>query len=131
VRFIVADLFQEDFSDATVVTLYMGQDVNLRLRPKLLRVLKPGTRIASFCFDMGEWKPDSVSTFGREDAYFLGCPANVSGKWVWTEGRGRSRVRWEMELKQAFQEVSGQAIRNGSPFPARSEAQRRRDTLQS
>ena len=119
VRFIVADLFQEDFSEATVVTLYMAQDVNLRLRPKLLRELKPGTRIASFNFDMGEWKPDSVSTFGREDAYFWVVPANVSGKWVWTEGRGRSRVRWEMELKQAFQEVSGQVSLNGRPFPLR------------
>jgi len=119
VRFIVADLFQEDFSEATVVTLYMGQDVNLRLRPKFLRVLKPGTRIASFSFDMGEWKPDAVSTFGREDAYFWVVPANASGKWVWTEGKGRSIVRWELELKQAFQEVSGQVSRNGRPYALR------------
>lgn len=119
VRFIVADIFQEDFSEATVVTLYMGQDVNLRLRPKLLRLLKPGTRIASFSFDMGEWKPDAVSTFGREDAYFWVVPANASGKWVWTEGRGRSKVQWELKLIQAFQEISGQVSRNGRPFPLR------------
>lgn len=117
VRFIVADIFQEDFSEATVVTLYMGQDVNLRLRPKLLRLLKPGTRIASFSFDMGEWKPDAVSTFGREDAYLWVVPANASGKWVWTEGKGRSKVRWELEMKQAFQEISGRVSRNGRHFP--------------
>jgi hypothetical protein len=119
VRFIVADIFTEDFSEATVLTLYMGQDVNLRLRPKLLRELKPGTRIASFSFDMGEWKPDAVTSFGREDAYFWVVPANASGKWIWTEGKGRAKVRWEMELKQVFQEFSGQISRNGRPFPLR------------
>jgi Methyltransferase domain len=119
VRFIVADIFQEDLSEATVVTLYMGQDVNIRLRPKLLRVLKPGTRIASFSFDMGEWKPDAVSTFGREDAYFWVVPANASGKWFWTEGKGRSMIRWELQMKQVFQEVSGQVSRNGRPYPLR------------
>jgi hypothetical protein len=119
VRFIVADIFTEDFSEATVLTLYMGQDVNLRLRPKLLRELKPGTRIASYSFDMGEWKPDNTTSFGREDAYFWVVPANASGKWAWTEGKGRSSVRWEMELKQVFQVVSGQVSRNGRPFPLR------------
>ena len=117
VRFVVADLFREDFSEATVVTLYMGQDVNLRLRPKLLRELKPGTRIASYSFDMGEWKPDNATSFGREDAYFWVVPANASGKWSWTEGKGRSSVRWEMELKQVFQEFSGKISRNGRLFP--------------
>jgi precorrin-6B methylase 2 len=119
VRFIVADLFKEDFSEATVVTLYMGQDVNLRLRPKLLRELKPGTRIASYTFDMGEWKPDNATSFGMEDAYFWVVPANASGKWIWTEGKGRAKVQWEMELKQVFQEFSGQISRNGRPFPLR------------
>ena len=119
VRFVVADLFKEDYSEATVVTLYMGQDVNIRLRPKLLRELKPGSRIASYSFDMGEWKPDRTTSFGREDAYFWVVPANASGKWVWTEGKGRSSVRWEMELKQVFQEFSGQISRNGRPFALR------------
>ena len=132
VRFVVADLFKEDFSEATVVTLYMGQDVNLRLRPKLLRELKPGTRIASYCFDMGEWKPDNTTSFGREDAYFWVVPANASGKWAWTEGKGRSKVRWEMELKQVFQEV----LRADQPerqavCPPRREAQRQRNTIHS
>ena len=119
VRFVVADLFKEDYSEATVVTLYMGQDVNIRLRPKLLRELKPGTRIASYSFDMGQWKPDQTTSFGREDAYFWVVPANASGKWAWTEGKGRSSVRWEMELKQVFQEFSGQISRNGRPYALR------------
>lgn len=60
VEFVQQDLFQTDLSDATVVTLYLLPDVNLRLRPKLLRELKPGTRIVSHSFDMGEWKPERV-----------------------------------------------------------------------
>jgi SAM-dependent methyltransferase len=58
VRFIEKNLFDADFHDATVVTLYLLPDVNLKLRPKLLKDLKVGTRIVSHQFDMGEWKPD-------------------------------------------------------------------------
>jgi precorrin-6B methylase 2 len=119
VRFVVADIFKEDFNEATVVTIYMSGDVNRRLRPKLLRELKPGARIATFTFDMGEWKPDDTSSFGSEDAYFWVVPANASGKWTWTEGKGRSKTRWELELKQAFQEISGQVTRNGKPSAVR------------
>ena len=119
VRFVVADIFKEDFSEATVVTIYMTGDVNRRLRPKLLRELKPGSRIATYTFDMGDWKPDDTLSFGWEDAYFWIVPANASGKWIWTEGKGRSKTRWELELKQAFQEISGQLIRNGHHFAVR------------
>ena len=60
VHFIVGDIFEADFKDATVVTLYLGPEVNLRLRPKLLADLKPGTRIVSHNYDMGDWKPDKA-----------------------------------------------------------------------
>ncbi len=60
VTFKTQDLFESDLSAATVVTLYLLPDVNLRLRPKLLRELKPGTRIVSHAFDMGDWKPEKV-----------------------------------------------------------------------
>ena len=117
VRFIVADIFTEDFSEATVLTLYMGSHVNLRLRPKLLRDLKPGTRVASYTFDMGEWKPDNVSTFGKEDAYFWIIPANASGKWQWSEGKGKAKSKWELEVKQVFQEIAGEVSYKGKRFP--------------
>jgi protein-L-isoaspartate O-methyltransferase len=60
VNFLQQDLFKTDLSDATVVTLYLLPAINLKLRPKLLQELKPGTRIVSHAFDMGEWKPDRV-----------------------------------------------------------------------
>jgi len=119
VRFITADIFTEDFSDATVVTLYMGRHVNIKLRPRLLRELRPGTRIASYTFDMGEWKPDAVSTIVREDAFFWVIPANASGKWQWTEGRGRSSARCDLEVRQVFQEIEGEVICNGKRSPLR------------
>lgn len=60
VKFAVADLFKTDFSPASVVTLYLLPSVNLRLRPLLLKQLKPGTRIVSHAFDMGDWKPEKT-----------------------------------------------------------------------
>jgi SAM-dependent methyltransferase len=70
VAFRNGDLFLEDFSDATVVTLYLGQKVNLRLKPKLLRELKPGTRMVSHQFDMGaDWPPERQMQIGKSTLY--------------------------------------------------------------
>ncbi len=72
VRFEEQDLFQADIHEATVVTLFLLQSVNLKLRPKLLQDLKPGTRIISNTFDMGDWKPEKEFTLGDaedEDTY--------------------------------------------------------------
>ena len=60
VRFVQQDIFEADLSEATVVTMYLGADVNLRLRPKLLAELKPGSRIVSHDFPIGDWKPERV-----------------------------------------------------------------------
>jgi SAM-dependent methyltransferase len=66
VKFVEGNLFDADFHEATLVTLYLLPEVNLRLRPKLLRDLKPGSRIVSHSFDMGDWKPDkTVDVDGR------------------------------------------------------------------
>jgi SAM-dependent methyltransferase len=72
--FIEQDLFQTDLSAATVVTLYLTREVNLRLRPKLERELPPGTRIVSFNFDLGDWEPASmlrVDINGRTTPVYL------------------------------------------------------------
>lgn len=73
VKFIEGDLFEQDFSEATVVTLYLLPRVNLKLRPKLL-ALKPGTRIVSHAFDMGDWKPDQTMRVEGSTIYFWTVP---------------------------------------------------------
>jgi SAM-dependent methyltransferase len=76
VEFRQQDLFQTDFSDATVVTLYLLPELNIRLRPKLLRELKPGTRIVSHAFDMGDWKPEQVVEVDGRTVYYWVVPEN-------------------------------------------------------
>jgi len=75
VQFRMEDLFKADFRDATVITLYLLPDLNVKLRPKLLRELKPGTRIVSHQFDMGSWKPDKKLESNGRTVYFWVVPA--------------------------------------------------------
>ncbi len=75
VRFINADLFESDLSEATVVTLYLLPELNLKLLPKLLKELKPGTRIVSHAFDMGSWKPEQALNIDGRRVYFWTIPA--------------------------------------------------------
>ncbi len=78
--FVVQDLFQTDFKDATVVTLYLLPEVNLKLRPKLMSDLKPGTRVVSHAFDMGDWKPEKSVTLpgGGQKIYLWTIPAKTT-----------------------------------------------------
>jgi SAM-dependent methyltransferase len=98
VQFMKADLFETDFSAATVVTMYLLPDINLKLRPKILD-LKPGTRIVSHAFDMGEWKPDRTDTADGKTAYLWIVPAKVAGVWQLPQG--------ELTLEQNFQTITG------------------------
>jgi SAM-dependent methyltransferase len=74
VKFVLGDLFKLDLRPATVITLYLLPALNLKLRPKLL-ALKPGTRIVSHDFDMGDWKPDRTMQVGSRSAHFWTVPA--------------------------------------------------------
>lgn len=74
VKFIQQDLFRTNLSGATVVTLYLRPEVNLRLRPKLLRELRPGARVVSNTFDMGDWQPDIKQAVGLESIYYWVIP---------------------------------------------------------
>ncbi len=104
-EFIEADIFDFDFSRATVLTMFLLADVNLKLRPRIL-TMKPGTRVVSNTFDMGEWRPDAVATVDNREkctgfctAYFWVVPAVVAGKWKFSEG--------ELTLDQSFQMIFG------------------------
>jgi tRNA G37 N-methylase Trm5 len=77
VQFRQQDLFKTNLSDATVVTLYLLPRINLQLRPKLLQELKPGTRIVSHAFDMGDWKPERVEQVNGSTLYYWTVPAKV------------------------------------------------------
>ncbi|TVP62012.1 MAG: class I SAM-dependent methyltransferase [Nodularia sp. (in: Bacteria)] len=77
VQFVQQDLFKSDFSEATVVTLYLLPDINLKLRPQLLQQLKPGTRIVSHAFDMGEWEPEQTLKVDGRTIYYWVVPEEV------------------------------------------------------
>jgi SAM-dependent methyltransferase len=77
VQFRQQDLFETDLGDATVVTLYLLPDVNIQLGPKLLRELKPGSRIVSHSFDMGNWKPQRVEQVDGNTIYLWVVPQKV------------------------------------------------------
>ena len=77
VQFRNSDLFKTDMSEATVVTLYLLTENNLKLRPKLLQELKPGTRIVSHNYDMGDWKPERVEQVNGSTIYLWVVPENV------------------------------------------------------
>ncbi len=80
VTFREGDLFQADIHEATVITMYLLPSVNLRLKPKLLSDLKPGTRLVSHDFDMGDWKPDKQVKLDHHTIYFWLVPANGGAK---------------------------------------------------
>lgn len=80
VQFIEQDLFTADISEATVVTLFLRPSLNLRLRPKLWRELKPGTRIVAHLYDMGDWKPDKVEHVDRRPVYYWIIPDDAPSR---------------------------------------------------
>jgi hypothetical protein len=106
VTFIQGDIFESDFSDATVVALYLTPHVNRRLLPRLL-ALPPGTRIVSYSFGIGEWQPDEqIDSFGDGSAFLFVVPANVSGRWTFRSASGDS---FAVELEQSYQNLHGTA----------------------
>ena len=106
--FMKADLFESDFSHATVITMFLLPSINMKLRPKILD-LKPGTRIVANSFDMEDWKPDETAKVdGCSNwctAYLWIVPAKVGGTWNLSQG--------ELTLKQTFQMISG-TLRSGN-----------------
>jgi len=113
-EFRKADLFETDFSEATVITMFLLPSINVKLRPAILE-LKPGTRIVSNTFGMDEWMPDETATMAPETGCDNWCnallwivPANVAGKHALPIG--------ELELKQKFQMLSGTLRAGGTNY---------------
>jgi hypothetical protein len=113
-QFIQADLFESDFSQATVITMFLMPYINVTLRPKILD-FKPGTRVVSNTFTMGEWTADETATVKGNNCsdYYTALlwivPAKVEGTWKLSEG--------ELTLKQSFQTFSGTLKSEGNITP--------------
>jgi phospholipid N-methyltransferase len=101
-EFRQADIFETDFSGATVLTMYLLPSLNMKLRPTILE-MKPGTRVVTHSFLMEDWEPDqSVAVEGRS-AYLWIVPAKVEGEWVWAENGGEA----VLTLTRTFQKIGG------------------------
>ena len=113
VRFRRQDLFETDLRPASIVTLYLFQNLNLELRPRLFQQLRPGTRVVSHAFHMGDWQPDTVVRVrvnqgtGWAMVYAWTIPAQVAGRWTLTTPEGR---RVALQLRQQYQRFTGPGV---------------------
>ncbi|MEN9900024.1 MAG: hypothetical protein RLZZ152_1068 [Pseudomonadota bacterium] len=112
VKIITGDIFQEDFSAATVVTLYLMPHLNIKLRPILLK-MKPGTRVVSNTFSMGDWEPDETILDQHWRAHFWVVPAQIDGAWV-MNGVDGGPLR--LNISQSYQNIGGTLTRGGQTF---------------
>ena len=122
VAFYQRDLFETSLAEATVITMYLLPQVNIELRPKLLE-LRPGTRLVSHDFDMGDWKPDTYIKMdaqdkyggagGSSEVYFWIVPARVAGAWRWELPVSGKPLAYELKLEQKYQVVTGSASIGG------------------
>ncbi|MGH8666599.1 MAG: SAM-dependent methyltransferase [Burkholderiales bacterium] len=125
--FYARDLYKTDVHRATVMSIYLLPEVNLMVRPKLLRELKPGTRIVSHDYDMGEWKPDAQfkleapgKTVGRDPVskvFYWVVPANVTGEWSATVRTSPKPQEITLRLAQKFQFAEGSIEAGDSRVP--------------
>jgi hypothetical protein len=114
-QFYQRNLFDTKIAEATVVTLYLLPRVNIELRPRLLKELKPGTRVVSHDFDMGDWKPDIRATVrGTSDTiYYWTVPVQVEGAWKLQVSTGHGNADYELDVQQKYQELNVLARRSG------------------
>jgi SAM-dependent methyltransferase len=110
VMFLKENIFNTDFSRANVITMYLLSSVNMRLRPKLLDRLEPGTKLVSHDFDMGDWEPDQHASVGNDDVYYWIVPADVGGEWQWRINGNK----FTMNVKQTFQKIEPEITEGNS-----------------
>jgi len=114
VTIINGDIFKEDFSKATVVSMYLLPDLNLRLRPTILK-MRPGTRIVTNSFTMGDWEPDRVLSGPGNTGYYWVVPAPVEGNWTLDGVDGNTAAT--ISLTQRYQRVGGTISMGGKSQP--------------
>ena len=114
VAFERGDLFEKDFSDVDVLTMYLLPSINLDLRPIILEKLRPGTRVASHAFDMGDWRPDEWILVQGRYVYKWVVPARIEGRWEVTRADGR---KFTVDIRQTYQRIEGMALIEGRARP--------------
>lgn len=112
VEFVEGDLFKTDFQKASVLTLYLLPNVNMRLRPEILK-MRPGTRVVSHAFHMEDWEPDVKEQHDFRTVYYWVVPGKAAGNWSGTVGT----AKLELAIEQKFQMVSGTATIDGKSAP--------------
>jgi len=113
VTMILGDIFEEDFSSATVLTLFLGNELNRRLAPTILK-MRAGTRVVSNLFDMGDWEPDRVVRVPEQNPVFLWVvPAALAGEWEVSGLPGSSVAT--LVVAQNFQKIEGRWRTPGGP----------------
>jgi len=112
VRFLEQNFFVSDIREATVMLIYLFPDINIRLRAKFLDEMRPGSRLVSNAFDMGDWRPDVTSNVLAQRVYLWVIPANAAGTWTWmAPGKGGRTGR--LEIDQRYQQIRG-TLRSGA-----------------
>lgn len=124
VEFRLQDFYQTHVSQASVVTLFLGSDANIRLRPKLIRELKPGSRVVSNFFHMGDWHPDRIQEVPSKTLSFIVycwiIPADVRGAWRWETSLLDEERNYEIYIEQKYQKISGKAHNSFKELPITS-----------
>lgn len=119
VTFRKENLFDTDIGQASVLTLYLSLKINIALRPRILEVMKPGARVVSNDFNMGDWLPDRWQRVGDRVVYLWIVPANVAGNWHLTYDGAEGARDFDVALAQQFQELGGSAMIDGQAVPVR------------
>lgn len=114
VKIINGDIFVEDFSKANVLTMYLLPDLNLKLRPTILK-MAPGTRVVTNSFHMGDWEPDALIGNGYTQGYYWVVPGNAAGKWALKGIEGSKSA--SLNITQRYQRVGGTLTVDGKTQP--------------
>lgn len=125
-QFFERNLYETDLRPASVLTIYLLPEVNMMVRPKLFKELKPGTRVVTHDYDMGDWPPDLALVMDAPDkpvgrdkkskVFLYIVPGNAAGSWMWRVGSGVDATDWRAEFKQNFQKLTGSVVRGGVPL---------------
>jgi methyltransferase family protein len=107
-QIVHGDIFATDFTQATVLTMYLLPSLNMKLRPQIL-AMRPGTRVVTHAFNMEDWEPDESSDVDGRRVYFWVVPANVAGRWAMELSGGGNTEKLSLNFEQKFQKIEGVA----------------------